>query len=143
MFKRSLLSLALTGALLSAPTMAMETRTNQFWWPDQLNLAPLRDHGPQSNPYGEDFDYTAAFEALDLDAVKKDIDTVLTTSQPWWPADFGNYVPSSSVWRGTQQAHTVFTMAAEVQVEASNALTRLTAGRITVTSTKHAVFFGQ
>ncbi|MBV7300471.1 catalase/peroxidase HPI [Enterovibrio paralichthyis] len=93
MFKRSLLSLALTGALLSAPTMAMETRTNQFWWPDQLNLAPLRDHGPQSNPYGEDFDYTAAFEALDLDAVKKDIDTVLTTSQPWWPADFGNYGP--------------------------------------------------
>lgn len=93
MFKPTLLSMALASALIAAPSIAMETRSNQFWWPDQLNLAPLRDHGPQSNPYGEDFDYIAAFEALDLNAVKKDINQVLTTSQPWWPADYGNYGP--------------------------------------------------
>lgn len=93
MFKPTLLSMALASALIATPSIAMETRSNQFWWPDQLNLAPLRDHGPQSNPYGEDFDYIAAFEALDLNAVKRDINQVLTTSQPWWPADYGNYGP--------------------------------------------------
>ena len=75
-------------------TVAMgEAKTNQFWWPEQLNLAPLRDHDARSNPLGADFDYAAAFNTLDLDAVKKDVDTVLTDSQDWWPADFGNYGP--------------------------------------------------
>ncbi|CZF86248.1 catalase/peroxidase HPI [Grimontia marina] len=94
MFKRTLLSIALTGALISAPAMAQgEPKSNQFWWPDQLNLAPLRDHGQESNPYGESFDYASAFEQLDLNQVKKDISDVLTTSQPWWPADYGHYGP--------------------------------------------------
>ena len=72
---------------------ADEARSNRFWWPDQLDLTPLRDHDTRSNPLGEDFRYDEAFNALDLDAVKSDIDTLLTTSQDWWPADFGNYGP--------------------------------------------------
>jgi catalase-peroxidase len=71
----------------------MAAKSNQFWWPDQLDLSPLRDHDARSNPLGEDFDYAAAFKTLDLDAVKKDIDKTLTTSQDWWPADWGNYGP--------------------------------------------------
>jgi catalase-peroxidase len=66
-------------------------KPNKFWWPDQVDLSPLRDHGPQSSPLGEDFDYAKAFASLDLDAVKKDITDVMTTSQDWWPADWGHY----------------------------------------------------
>ncbi len=70
-----------------------EARPNQFWWPEQLDLSPLRRHGVASNPMGADYDYAKAFATLDLDAVKKDIKAVLTTSQDWWPADYGNYGP--------------------------------------------------
>ncbi|MGD9905297.1 MAG: catalase/peroxidase HPI [Vicinamibacterales bacterium] len=66
---------------------------NQFWWPDQLDLSPLRQHGAGSNPLDKDFDYRRAFATLDLNAVKQDIRAVLTTSQPWWPADYGHYGP--------------------------------------------------
>jgi len=66
---------------------------NQFWWPDQLDLSPLRQHAAESNPLGEKFDYAKAFSSLDLNAVKQDIRKVLTTSQDWWPADYGNYGP--------------------------------------------------
>jgi catalase-peroxidase len=66
---------------------------NQVWWPNQLNLRILKKNPAVGNPVGEDFDYKAAFEALDLAAVKADIAKVLTTSQDWWPADFGNYGP--------------------------------------------------
>ncbi|KXF80874.1 catalase/peroxidase HPI [Enterovibrio coralii] len=94
MFRKTLLSLALSGALISTPSFsAGEPKSNQFWWPDQLNLAPLRDHGQESNPMGDNFDYGAAFETLNLDDVKKDIATVLTSSQDWWPADYGHYGP--------------------------------------------------
>jgi len=70
-----------------------EPRPNQFWWPDQLDLSPLRQHAAESNPLGEKFDYGKAFLTLDLKAVKQDIAKVLTTSQDWWPADYGNYGP--------------------------------------------------
>jgi catalase-peroxidase len=70
-----------------------QTRTNQFWWPDQLDLSPLRDHDVRSNPLGEDFSYAEAFGQLDLQAVKRDLNDLLTTSQDWWPADYGNYGP--------------------------------------------------
>ncbi|MDH5455224.1 MAG: catalase/peroxidase HPI [Gammaproteobacteria bacterium] len=83
-------------ALVLASTSAFaqgEAKPNQFWWPDQLDLSPLRQHGIESNPMGEDFNYAEAFASLDLDAVKKDIEAVLTDSQDWWPADFGNYGP--------------------------------------------------
>ena len=66
---------------------------NQQWWPNQLNLRMLNQNAPQIRPVEEEFDYVAAFEALDLDAVKKDIDAVLTDSKDWWPADYGHYGP--------------------------------------------------
>jgi len=66
---------------------------NQVWWPNKLNLKILAKNPVEANPYGGDFDYKAAFDALDLDAVKKDIEETITVSQDWWPADFGNYGP--------------------------------------------------
>ncbi len=66
---------------------------NRQWWPDRLNLKILAKNPPAANPLGEDFDYAAAFTSLDLAAVKRDIAEVLTTSQDWWPADFGHYGP--------------------------------------------------
>lgn len=89
-------SLSLLPGLASANNHAATTgqpKSNQFWWPKQLDLSALRDHDARSNPYGADFDYAAAFNALDLNAVKADINTLLTDSQDWWPADFGNYGP--------------------------------------------------
>jgi catalase-peroxidase len=68
-------------------------RPNEYWWPDHLDLSPLRQHAAESNPLGENFNYAKAFLSLDLNAVKADIKTVLTTSQDWWPADYGNYGP--------------------------------------------------
>ncbi|MEA3298828.1 MAG: catalase/peroxidase HPI [Pseudomonadota bacterium] len=70
-----------------------EPMSNQYWWPDKLNLQPLRQHAPQSSPLGEDFDYAEAFKTLDIAAVKKDIEALMTTSQDWWPADYGHYGP--------------------------------------------------
>ncbi len=67
--------------------------TNQTWWPDQLNLKPLRQHAPQSDPMDGGFDYAAAVKHLDVDALRKDIEEVMTTSQDWWPADYGHYGP--------------------------------------------------
>lgn len=67
--------------------------SNKDWWPDRLDLSPLRQHDPASNPYGSDFDYAREFASLDLDAVKADIRKTLTTSQAWWPADYGHYGP--------------------------------------------------
>ncbi|MFJ1757080.1 catalase/peroxidase HPI [Kitasatospora sp. NPDC088134] len=66
---------------------------NRQWWPDRLNLKILAKNPAVANPLGADFDYPAAFASLDLPAVKRDIETVLTTSQDWWPADFGHYGP--------------------------------------------------
>ena len=68
-------------------------RSNRDWWPNMLNLGILRQHSTLSDPMGEDFNYAAEFETLDLAAVKKDIDHVMTDSQSWWPADFGHYGP--------------------------------------------------
>ena len=70
-----------------------EAKTNKEWWPDLLDLSPLRQNDPRSNPYGESFNYAEEFKKLDLAVVKKDIAQALTTSQSWWPADYGNYGP--------------------------------------------------
>ena len=70
-----------------------EGGSNRTWWPNQLNLSILRKHSTASDPMGGDFDYAAKFATLDLDALAADVDAVLTTSQEWWPADFGHYGP--------------------------------------------------
>ena len=75
------------------PNHPTEGAGNRVWWPNHLNLAILRKHPAVANPMGADFDYAAEFNTLDLDAVRADIETVMTTSQPWWPADFGHYGP--------------------------------------------------
>ena len=69
------------------------TGSTQDWWPNQLNLEILDQNAQQVDPRGEEFDYAAAFESLDFEAVKADIEDVLTTSQEWWPADYGHYGP--------------------------------------------------
>ena len=67
--------------------------SNQDWWPNQLNLKALHQNSPLSDPMGRDFNYAEEFKTLDLDALKKDIEAVMTTSQDWWPADYGHYGP--------------------------------------------------
>ena len=90
----ALIAATLPSLLVFNPAHAEATaKSNQFWWPEKLNLEQLRAHDGRSNPYGADFDYAAAFNSLDLDAVKADITKVLTDSQDWWPADWGNYGP--------------------------------------------------
>jgi len=86
------LAVAMTQVVPLSPAFAQgEPKSNQFWWPEQLDLSPLRDHGAESNPMGEEFNYAEAFKSLDLNAVKKDIKALMTTSQDWWPADYGHY----------------------------------------------------
>ena len=96
--------------------------SNRFWWPDTLNLEQLRAHDARSNPYGDDFDYAEAFSSVDLDALKRDIETVLTDSQDWWPADWGHYggLMIRMAWHS-----------------ASNDSSRSTAGRTTPIWTRH------
>ncbi len=78
-------------AIPSPTPKGTRPRSNQDWWPNQLDLSVLHQHSPQSNPMGEDFNYAEEFKALDLDALKQDITKVMTTSQDWWPADYGHY----------------------------------------------------
>ena len=66
---------------------------NHQWWPEQLNLKVLQQRPPQADPMGEDFDYAAEFKSLDLHALQTDLDALMTTSQDWWPADYGHYGP--------------------------------------------------
>ncbi|MFT6276006.1 MAG: catalase-peroxidase [Halioglobus sp.] len=69
------------------------TPTNEYWWPNRLNLEPLRLHSVESDPMGEAFNYAEAFNNLDLEVLKKDLVELMTTSQDWWPADYGHYGP--------------------------------------------------
>ncbi len=68
-----------------------KAKPNSFWWPQQVDLGPLRDHDNRSNPLGDEFDYAKAFASVDLNALKADIEKTLKTSQDWWPADWGHY----------------------------------------------------
>ena len=70
-----------------------EARSNRDWWPNQLNLGPLQQNPPMANPMDEDFNYAEEFKTVDLDALKRDVEAVMTTSQEWWPADYGHYGP--------------------------------------------------
>ncbi len=72
---------------------ARGTMANQRWWPNQLNLKMLHQHSPLSDPMGAAFNYAEEFSKLDMEALRKDIEAVMTTSQDWWPADYGHYGP--------------------------------------------------
>ncbi len=88
------LAVLISAAVLSSSAFAQdEPKSNQFWWPELLDLSPLRDQDPSSNPYGANFNYAKAFASLDLDALEQDLRKVMTTSQDWWPADYGHYGP--------------------------------------------------
>ena len=89
---------AKTGSIEGCPVphgggvRALLGRTNKDWWPEMLATEILNPNGP-TNPLGEDFDYAEAFNALDYNALKADLTALMTDSQPWWPADYGNYGP--------------------------------------------------
>ena len=68
-------------------------RTNRDWWPNQIDLSILHAHSPRSNPMGKDFNYAEEFKKLDVEALKRDLFKLMTTSQEWWPADYGHYGP--------------------------------------------------
>ena len=104
MSRTSVSVIAMLAVALSAPSAMAQTATqpqvnpaaansNQDWWPERLDLSPLRQHARESNPMGDDFDYAKEFQTLDIAAVKADIKTLMTTSQDWWPADYGHYGP--------------------------------------------------
>ncbi|MFK7956842.1 MAG: catalase/peroxidase HPI [Lysobacterales bacterium] len=87
-------TVALSAALpISSAGAQGQPKANEFWWPERLNLSPLRQHDPASNPMGTDFDYAGAFNALDLEELKGEIEALMTTSQDWWPSDYGHYGP--------------------------------------------------
>ena len=97
LLKTAVAHTALAAALVALPvieSLARSTpKSTQAWWPASLDLTPLRQNERSTNPLGADFDYAAEFARLDLEALKADINETLITSQPWWPADYGNYGP--------------------------------------------------
>ena len=82
-----------TCPVLNAAHQAVGITANQHWWPESVNLRILRQNHPESDPLGGDFDYAAAFNSLDFDALASDVDALMTDSQDWWPADYGHYGP--------------------------------------------------
>ncbi len=90
----------LAGVLNAAPAAAEPAmsqnhmaKTNQFWWPELIDLSPLRQHARESSPMDDAYNYRQEFEKIDLAQLKKEIEEVMKTSQPWWPADYGHYGP--------------------------------------------------
>ena len=79
---------------IPAPTpKAHRPHSNQDWWPNQINVQVLHQHSPHANPLDDDFDYAEEFKRLDVEALKRDLISVMTDSQEWWPADYGHYGP--------------------------------------------------
>jgi catalase-peroxidase len=97
--QRSKIDMSKSGSESENPVIASPTpkrtrpRSNQDWWPNQLNLQVLHQHSARSSPLGEDFDYAGEFKNLDVEALKRDVSEVMTSSQDWWPADYGHYGP--------------------------------------------------
>ncbi len=88
------LMVAISPLLMSSTAFAEgEAKSNQFWWPEKLDLGPLRQQAAESDPMGKDYNYATQFDSLDLQALKKDIAALMTQSQDWWPADYGHYGP--------------------------------------------------
>ena len=82
-------TVAITALMLTGLAVAEnQPKKNNFWWPDKLDLTPLRQHAAESNPMGDDFNYAKAFRSIDIKLLKKDIIEVMNTSQDWWPADY-------------------------------------------------------
>ena len=99
------------------PPMGSKGTTNKDWWPNQLNLSVLRQNSSLSDPMGTGFNYKKEFSSLDYAALKKDIQNVLTTSQDWWPADFGIMDHCLFEWHGTALERTVQVMEEEVLLQ--------------------------
>ena len=92
----SLFTALILSTTLLVPSISLaqgEAKSNNFWWPEQLNLQPLRQHAIESNPLGDDFNYAVEFSSLDLDVLKEEIEGVMKETQEWWPADYGHYGP--------------------------------------------------
>ena len=90
----ALLTIGIALLLPPGPAAAQDRAPdNDYWWPNRLNLDPLRPAAPDANPLGAGFDYAEAFESIDLDVLKADLEELMTTSQDWWPADYGHYGP--------------------------------------------------
>ncbi len=95
----------------SSRQVAGSGTSNRDWWPRQLNLKILHQHSCKSNPMGTDFNYADEFKTLDLDGVKKDLVSLMTDSQEWWPADYGHYGDCLSGWHGTAPGPTAWVTA--------------------------------
>jgi len=116
-------------AIPSPTPKVTRPRTNRDWWPNQPDLSVLHQHPPRSDPMGEDFNYAEEFKTLDVDALKRDIFEVMTTSQDWWPADYGHYGPLFI--RMSWHARTASPMAEAVAAAARSALPPSTVGPTT------------
>ena len=116
-------------------TLGGKATKNVDWWPNQLNLKILHQNDTKSNPLDENFNYAEAFKALNLKAVKADLEALMTDSQDWWPADYGHYGPFMirMAWHGTQRAHIELQMDAGAVIRVTNALHHSTVGQITAT----------
>jgi len=125
--------------VIPTPTPKVHGPTsNQDWWPNQVNVDVLHQHSPVSNPMGADFNYAEEFKTLDVEALKRDIIELMTTSQEWWPADYGHYGPLfiRMTWHaaGTYRIHD----GRAAGERAPSASPRSTAGRTMPTSTRPA-----
>ena len=90
----AILAVGLPAVIPATDAAAADTEiTNDYWWPNRLDLSPLRGNGGATDPRGADFDYAEAFARVDLDALRADMKALMTTSQDWWPADYGHYGP--------------------------------------------------
>ena len=96
MFKKTFAALTLAALSVSPLTQSIAQSSapdNDYWWPNRLDLSPLRIESVGMDPRGEDFDYAEGFNSLDMDALVADLKALMTDSQDWWPADFGHYGP--------------------------------------------------